>query len=359
MFLSSFGKKSKIDSIDIFPWHYYQPENTNNDSIDSFPWHLYPKNTDKSKINLMDPVEFTEEDWIVFERIEKCGTKTFSQIIPIEVHKKLNTPSSVCPPNNHFLATRYFGNIESCHLGFDCGSDIFYVKDKSKNLCQYIWAEHCDWSDLFSAFDAENENIHPIIIARDPVKRTISEYKQVYKHRGVAWDYCVNTVDGEEFTKENFINFLKDPRHSAGMRNRQTRMIAGCGSGISCEEKYSSEEEMLEAAKRNVLKSSLIGTLERLSEMLVTANYVFGWDIQEYDAVRGTTDFWVLDWDESDVQDIVLEYNNLDNILFEFIDSIIEIRSRELEKILGHSLPTTQCDDNTCRLIHENPSIKI
>ena len=86
------------------------------------------------------------------------------------------------------------------------------------------------------------------------------------------------------------------------MRNRQTRMIAGCGSGISCEEKYSSEEEMLEAAKRNVLKSSLIGTLERLSEMLVTANYVFGWDIQEYDAVRGTTDFWVLDWDESDVR---------------------------------------------------------
>ena len=91
--------------------------------------------------------------------------------------------------------------------------------------------------------------------------------------------------------------------------------------------------------------------------MLVIANYVFGWNIQEYEVVKQTTDTWVLDWDASEVRDIVLEYNNLDNILFEFIDAIIEVRSRDLEKILGHSLPTSHCDDITCRLIHEDPSI--
>jgi len=314
------------------------------ESDHSFAWELYPEGISKNFIHLGETQPFDASlDWLIFLRIQKCGTKTLKTIISKEIK-----PGECA---HGFFVSPAADNIE-CHLENLCSDGVPEVMAQQRNTCRMFVDHFCDWQDIFNVFPASEAR--PVALLRDPIFRTISEYKHVYKTHHKQWDYCPTEENGEAFSRQNFLNFLVNPKNQMGMRNRQTRMLAGCGSIQLCNEQYEDEREMLETAKRHLLQCSVVGILERFGDMVIHLNYIFGWNIEQYEIIEEKRDLMALDWDVDDeVRDMILEYNNLDYELHAFASTLFDYRHAELRnKYTGSSpFPRVVCNFSRCSVV--------
>lgn len=313
--------------------------------LGNFPWELFPIGMmDLESIHMPYPTDYTpNKDWIVFSRIQKCGTKTLTEII-----KQQAKVSSSCLRD--FWITGLL-DYEECSLFDICSNPVVdNFREKFPN-CGALLMHHCDWEDIFSGtWSSDDPSVYPIALVRNPVHRVVSEFKHVFKTHRKTWDYCVKSV-GEDFSRETFLRYLEEPQHYAGTVNRQTRMLAGCGSGKECSEVYETEQEMLGVAKLHLLQCIDVGVLEHFTDFVVRLEYLFKWNIKEYSILTEGRDDMVLDWDiDEEVEQRILNLNYLDYELFQFASALSEYRTDEL-RILEPGLPYFMCEDKKCTKI--------
>ena len=312
-------------------------------NVGEFPWELYPSELmSRDAISMHNPVEFNPEtDWILFLRIQKCGTKTLTTIINTILHTR--------DCSRDFAVTIPADNID-CSAYQPC-SEILptFKEDNSRKTCRVLLQQHCDWEDIFTFWNPDSPGVYPISIIRNPIYRTISEYKHVYRTNLRVWDYCIREEKGEDFSRDNFLLFLKDEKHKTGMRNRQTRMIAGCGSTQTCEQMYPDEQYMLEVAKLHLLQCLDVGTVEQFSDFLVRLTILFGWELESYTIEQEGRDAMKLDWDvDGEITVAILQLNNLDYELFQFASALSDYRMEQLKAREGRVLPRYECENNHC-----------
>ena len=322
-------------------------ETFNSDEIE-FNWDLFPKGVSKQLVNLPDST-FRIYDWLIFSRIQKCGTKTLRTI----VHQSLIRELGGC--YRDFLVSLPANKIQ-CTLFPPCAHMISEMKAMNTRNCRVALEQHCDWRDLFTPWDPVDESTKIMTWLRDPVRRTVSEWKHVYNTHAKTWDYCLHS-DGDEFTKANFLSFISNPNHEYGMWNRQTRMLAGCGSKYRCEEIYESPEIMLNVAKYHLLLSTIVGTMELFTESIFLLNHALQWNVTHYLIEQEGRDKMVLDWTiDEEVTEQVLKYNSLDKELHDFATELINLRVKQFKQKMNLvDLPVFNCSENDCQLSYVIP----
>lgn len=306
-----------------------------------FNWNIFPFGfAEPRQILIHKPHTLTIDDWLILLRIQKCGTKTLTTLIKKNTRPLLSIQSC----ESAFYVTGVF-EYSQCRRYTKCNLNSF--KRSKRSTCVTLTDQHCDWMDIFDTWNIDDSSVHTVSILRNPIRRVLSEYKHVYDNRLAVWDYCIYNNDAPKYSRENFLNFINDVRHSPGMKNRQTRMIAGCGSGTSCSSIYLTEQDMLEVAKANLLKCSEIGVLGEFKNFVQRLEYVFNWDIQEYNIVTESTDEIELDWIvDEETEKAILELNYLDLELYEFALELSKFRTNQLKtlKNLGHF----ECNGDLC-----------
>ena len=257
---------------------------------------------------------------LVMVRIQKTGTKTFlGNLKAIYAAKGLsycaNMPWCCTSVPDYSPGNR----VKPC-------DQVMTAFRGAKKACSTLTEPHSDYADLMGAAADE---FSLVVLVRDPVARTISEYKHLSGGSNKPrknWDYT--PADYEPKTWQNFLAYLRDERNAPGMRNRQTRMLAGCGSGRRCSDVYETEEAMLEEALRHLSQAAFVGISERFEETLDMLWIRFGLErpkntdaYRRMDQYDGTDMFAVEDVKE------ILRYNHLDDRLYH---EALEIFNRQL-----------------------------
>lgn len=309
----------------------------------TFPWSLYPVGAPKKLLHVAQPSKYNvKENWMTLIRIQKCGTKTLVDALTKKLLPHQCTREFLVSPAADALDCRLF-NICQDYLA----SKIEFQKVN----CRKLFDHHCDWMDVFTHLDEEDSKHKVITILRDPVHRVLSEYKHVYKTHKHTWDYCPSEEKSEPFSRENFMEFVRNKKNKVGMWNRQTKMLAGCGSTKLCEEIYESEADMLHEAKLHLLRCDVVGILERFGDMLLTFNYLYDWVTEEFVIHREARDDLVLTWGiDDEISRLVLEYNSLDHELYEFAVAIVDYRTEQMKKYITTPWPKYDCEDDVCYL---------
>lgn len=256
--------------------------------------------------------------WLVMIRIQKTGTKTFLGNLQA-IHAALGRP--------------YCSNTPWCCTSvpeFSPGNRVrpcdgvlrdFYA---STTRCRTLTEPHSDYADATRPIDGP---FSTILLLRDPVARVVSEYKHLSGGSDKPrknWDYT--PADHEPKTWQNFLAFLTDERNAPGMRNRQTRMLAGCGSGVRCEDVYATEEEMLAEAIRHLHEAAFVGVTDRFEDTLDLLWWTFGLErpsnpdsYRRMDRYDGHDVFSVED------QHAIRVYNELDTRLYQEASAIFDV----------------------------------
>ena len=73
-------------------------------------------------------------------------------------------------------------------------------------------------------------------------------------------------------------------------------MLAGCGSQVLCSDRYPSDRDMLEEAKRNLLRCKEFGTLSKFNELIVRMNHVMHLNINSFTIQTEARDNMPLEW---------------------------------------------------------------
>jgi len=211
--------------------------------------------------------------------------------------------------------------------------NYYLTQQLKKEECHVILGHYCDFRDLFqntAGWSMERTQVGTVTWLRDPVDRVISEWKHV--HGDYAWDYCISPVAGAT-TREDFLQFLEDPAHKLGMRNRQTRMLAGCGEQ-DCSRVYKSNQDMLKAAKEHLQQFDAFGITERPHESIELLSRAFPNMLKDSTfADHGDPVHERKDWQyDEDVRQQILSFNHLDNQLLQFANALMDQRLRDVLK---------------------------
>ena len=244
--------------------------------------------------------------WIVHMRIAAVETEGIDRTATIErrffkAQRELGRPScvgSASQPSDSRCVSRpvIAPDIESEHYAVihrDCFSRMRAMvnSDSALRRCRMITQQYADWADLTHALDTleiPDESGAPFVLVvtmADPFRRALEEYTLVVNNEGrrLWWDYdpiiheqgdevCGNMErlrddeDDEDFNR-CFLKYMENPMNAVGMRNRQTRMLAGCGAR-ACSVVYAGDDlAMLDRAKlvldervRFVLAGGDVGT---------------------------------------------------------------------------------------------------
>lgn len=370
-------------------------------------------------------LEREKMDWMVLLRVQNTATKSLGEIIHSQILPHICPAGFLMEPQS--FQDRLQGD-DRCHLFEVCSVRLAEWKSIASRVCRVTDNTHCDAKSLSRFFPPAHpplfENLLPILkhallihqndgseiqisadalqrelalidpepydldrfhyltALRNPVARTVSEFKHVYGDT-VTWDYCLSTTVRRASTptpfptpsstpktklafevpnfvnlgsldvilsKENFLEFALDVKHGWGMRNRQTRMISGC-SNVSCSEIYPSQAAMLRTAQRRLMTFDWVGVVDQASDGLLLLNHMFQWSIGDHRMAFEDRDRKTLQFDPMDPEIVaaILELNVLDQHLYLFAREILNFRLLELKRsLLIRDFPSIYvCNKNT------------
>ena len=262
-----------------------------------------------------------DHDWLVMVRIQKTATKTFLANLRT-IHDRIGKPYCRNTPWCCTSVPEYSpGNrVRPCN-------DVLASFYSTHPACRTLTEPHSDYRDITEPLTQRGVRFSTIFLIRDPVRRVVSEYKHlsggVNKPRK-NWDYT--PVDYEPKTWSNFLAYLRDEGNAPGMRNRQTRMVAGCGSGNRCSDIYDTEEEMLEAAIQHLREASFVGITDHMEETLDLLWREFDLERPSSEPQHKTDTYDGRDMFAIEDPSIILEYNRLDMYLFREAERMFEKR---------------------------------
>lgn len=123
-----------------------------------------------------------------------------------------------------------------------------------------------------------------------------------------------------------------NPVNAPGMQNRQTKMIAGIGSYNYVWDVYSTDRELLRAAKQHLLELTMFGLTEYFTQSHLMLRSSFQLEIDD-DSIRNFTSVeepshdTTFDWKiDDEIVSNVLLLNSLDFELYEFATVVFERR---------------------------------
>lgn len=315
------------------------------DQLPHFDRSLLPSWTGLGQVALQSPLRRSRDEWIVFARLQKTASKT------IEGYLQSNSRRTRC--GRRFLVSPPFDN-RYCSSNELCSPEnVVGVMNDQNGYCHVMSGHHCDWDDLMRGlFQYRPEEMRLLTGVREPTARVKSEFKHVHGSHLKAWDYCPSAEGGpnDKFARQTFIEFFRKEQNAWGMANRQTRMLAGCGTTERCS---LTDAELLERAKQHALQAHVITVAERLSESVLLTAYVFGWEVNEFPIVSDSRVMEeTLHWDiDEELASIILQKNNEDARLVEFCNAVMDSRITEFKKRLAtEELPNLVCVEDVCRL---------
>ena len=315
------------------------------DDVSNVPQILLENhNFDQNLIALRDPVVFdATKHWIIFLRIQKCSTKTLASLLNAFSAGKCNRAFLVTPPRES-LDIR-----EDCYSYSKCQDFASRLKVGNQR-CRLFTEQHCDWQDISSVWNLEDGSNIIITWLRDPIQRVLSEWRFVEGEK--TWDYCLSGMKDRNYTRDEFVRYMNSSFHKAGSENRQTRMLAGCGSKYSCQEIYGSDEQMLLAAKYHLLQSHIVGTTELFSESLVLLTHLLSFYLPEYTVIHdppSPREDWPLD---DELVNLIIQKNRLDIELYNFAQELVKYRvSLYKQRMNVRKLPKYLCLNDVCTLV--------
>ena len=146
-----------------------------------------------------------------------------------------------------------------------------------------------------------------ITILRDPVARVLSAYHFVLRR---PLHPLHRRLKRERLRVEDCLRLFSH------FQNLQCRLIAGV------EDTRPSDERLLEIAKDNLTKAfGAIGICERFEESLILISETFGWELSFYENQRVAKSHPFV---EPQLEDLIREYNRLDDKLYEFGKKLFE-----------------------------------
>lgn len=318
------------------------------DLLPDFDRGLLPPWSGMGQVALQTPRRNSMYEWIVFARLQKTASKTIEGFLQSKARNtRCGRRFLVSPPYDN----RYCASNELCSP-----ENFASAVESQRGYCHVVSGHHCDWDDLMHGlWRFRPDEMRMVTGVREPTARVKSEFKHVHGSHLKAWDYCPSAEGGPtgKFSKESFIDFFSEEQNAWGMVNRQTRMLAGCGTTERC---GLTDEELLERAKQHVLQAHVLTIAERLSESVLLTAYEFAWDVAEFPIVSDSRNMAeTLDWDiDEELASLILTTNGLDASLVEFCNAVMDARIQQFKEILAATeLPTLVCDESSCHMENE------
>jgi len=258
---------------------------------------------------------------IVFLRIPKCSGTSVSRLL---MHL---LPRGNC----RGFGLSQAGAPPECTLFPPCSDWL-----PNQGECNVVTDSHCDYYDLFesmdSSFHIQSPGLFTITWVRDPVRRVLSEWKEFF-FQSDTLDHCLGD-ERWKATEESFLKFLRHPDHVRSMKNRQTQMLAGCGSR-ACSDIYDTDLEMLQAAKDHLSQLDFVGVTERFDDSVRLLEKILNQDIRNVEPQRVSLD--EVNWEDYvDVHDAIRDYNSLDFQLHIYALSLLS------ERMKTNNVPSSQ-----------------
>jgi hypothetical protein len=160
-------------------------------------------------------------------------------------------------------------------------------------------------------------------ILRDPVTRTISEYRHYVRNPGPMHDEIV--ANGT-----TLMEYVCAPKYYRRVVNRQTRLVLGAVGGFPLrydDDKALSNEALIRLAKERIEQFAFVGMTERLEESIRLLFYTFGWQLEGVIPslnISPTPSTW--DTVSQEALQAIKERTQLDAELYQFAEKIFKIR---------------------------------
>eukprot|EP00808_Paulinella_micropora_P025531 g2552.t1 len=259
----------------------------------------------------MVPVPLDEDDFLLFLRLQKTGSKAVTHML----RNAVNGPAKRKDCEQWFAASV---------PGFEK-----WMKRSEQYGCRLLADHHCDWKDLVQApvWSERTANTAVVVVLRNPLDRTVAEFKHAAQKPKALWDYCPAWGKvPQPLTKKKFLEFVNDTKHSRGVFNRQTKMMAGIGDSDDWREKFPSERAMLVEAMSNLAQADVIGLTERMDDLVHLLNHRFQFNITSITQVKENADHSSVSFSKHDpeIKAAVMEHNGLDQILYDFAQDLLE-----------------------------------
>ena len=222
-------------------------------------------------------------EWLLFLRFQKTGSKGWTELLKA-IGKAQQDSKRKCE-HGFFTSISPVAKKKRCTIYDDCATQLskFLLKQGDSFDCQVIADQHCDYNDLSKPFQVGHlaqarfdATYRVVTILRDPIKRTVSEWKHVVLQPQGVWDYCVREFTKKSYrilSRENFLKYLNSDNTAYGMRNRQTRMMGSTGSAAqTTRNMYTRALDLLNH------EETVVGTMELLDESVRLIRYAFGVD---------------------------------------------------------------------------------
>jgi hypothetical protein len=179
----------------------------------------------------------TGDHRFVFIRIQKTGSKTVYDLFKRSGGFLPGSLLKGCKPNTNWVMGPKL-TPKHCERGGQ-----LWLSKAPTNSC--FMNHHCGFEPMNVGFSravkAGPKPLWYMVQIRNPISRTISEYRSqchtASLGNGGAWDYVIET-DAQKLKQlaehcqeaGTFLQFMKNPMHAMGMRNRQAKMIGSPGT---------------------------------------------------------------------------------------------------------------------------------
>jgi len=195
-----------------------------------------------------------------FMHIPKTAGISFYEALSTIFSREEIHPIPVPPPGDFLDASRFpvrvAMNLEAAHREFD-----------PREARQYrLVMGHWDHGIVERAPELE-----PFVILRDPVTRTVSEYKHAARTND-AWNRHAHERIRAGM---RLVDMANDPQIVAVLAAAQARQVAGYT--WSRPQEKPRESELFARAEANLTRFACVGVVERLREFGLLLSYAFGW----------------------------------------------------------------------------------
>ena len=161
-----------------------------------------------------------------------------------------------------------------------------------------------------------------ITLLRNPVERIISFYHFV---RGSEWHWLYKMINIHEISLEDFVSGLLPHE----LDNGQTRILAGEDVEEEKKQLGGVGEELLERAKKNLLRSNMtFGLTEYFDDSLLLFQRKLGWERIEYET-RLVGNYRCRDVCTQEVREKIEKRNNIDVKLYEWARTHFQAQALE------------------------------
>ena len=170
-------------------------------------------------------------------------------------------------------------------------------------------------------------------VLRDPVERTISEYRHYVRNPSPIHDDIVAH-------NLSLMEYVCSPKYYRRVVNRQTRLVIGALGRFPMsydDAKALSAEALLQLAKERIEQFVFIGITERLEESIKLLYYTFGWKLDdEIPSLNVSPLPTSLDSISQEALQAIEERTQLDAELYRFATELFKDRLKRINKELSY-----------------------